>query len=235
MIDICIVLHRNYDLLDMQLKHWNWIAGEHRLLFCDNTPKEVKKDLSGYDINLYHNEVAGSDGESHGATLDFLVCQTKSEIIGICDSDFFWTDRNILSQVEQLFSNGCKCCGAELWYDDFEKVNQIYPDRAGYLAPCVFGMFIDRELALSETFVCTTLEGFTFRETGWRIRKKIIKEKIPCCVWRKFQLENQPDPKVVFFGSPDERKGLHFLKGSNKMGRNAKLLFESFGLEKLYV
>lgn len=235
MIDICIVLHKNYDLLDLQLMHWNWIAGEHRLLFCDNTPDYMKRDLTSYNINLIHAKHWGIDGESHGSALDLLLKQSESKIVGICDSDFFWTKKNLLDEVKYLFELGCQCVGVELWYDDWEKVNAMYPERAGYLAPCVFGMFVDRELALSETFVVTAEEGSRYHETGWRLRKKIIDEKIPCCVYRAYQYPDQPDKKTVFFGKPEEVQGVHFLKCSNEyFGRDGKKLFYQFALDKVF-
>lgn len=234
MIDVCIVIHRNYGLLDLQMKQWRWISGGHRLLVCDNTPAQFRMDLREYDINATVQDCQGSDGETHGAALDLLVRQSTSPIIGICDSDFFWTRRAIIRDVERYFSRGCQCVGVELWYDDFEQVNRIYPERAGYLCPCVFGMFIDRQLALSETFVVTSAEGSQLLETGWRIRKKIIEEHIKCHVYRARRDSIQPHPEVVRFGQP-EIVGLHFLKGSNpNFGRDTTRLFHELALDQLY-
>lgn len=214
MIDICTIIHKNYALLDCQLNHWQSITGDYRLLFADNTPREMRKTIP-YDINLVVVECEGEDGETHGGTLDILVRQATSSIIGILDSDFFWLKPNILEEVLGHFEKGCRCVGVEHFYDDYAIVNRLYPDRTSYLAPSVFGMFIDRDLALSETFVATREEGAKFfAEGGWRIRKKIIDEQIPCHVYRAFRYPEHPDPQVYYFGTPDDPVGVHLLKGS---------------------
>ncbi len=241
MIDICTVIYHNYELLDCQIKQWNWLSGDHNLIVVDATPPFWKKNLSEYKCRLVEKYCKGSDGESHGEALDLAVRAATTPIVGICDSDFFWTRKDIIPMVEAMFAAGHKCVGAELWYRDFGPVNDMYPERAGYLAPCVFGMFIDRELALSETFVVTKAEGLKSYETGWRIRKKIIDEKIPCHVFPAFRMPDQPDSDVTFFGEvqtharPPKQVGVHFVKGSNDYhGRDTNALFNVFGLEHLY-
>ena len=219
MIDICIAAYLNYDLLKIQLSHWDWISGDHRILVCDNTPSLYR--LGGWfdpcayksHIELYRQEYDGIDGTRHGEALNMLIRKTSTPIVGICDSDFFWLKPDILSDIEELFDRGTKCVGVELWYDDFWIVNQRYPERAGWLAPCVFGMFIDRDLALSDTFAVTPTEGCELKETGWRMRKKIIDERIQCHVYRTHTYDKNTDPKICYFGSPPI--GVHLLKGSS--------------------
>ena len=70
-------------------------------------------------------------------------------------------------------------------------------------------------MALSETFSVTPTEGCEQKETGWRMRKKIIDERIPCHVYRAFTYPNHPDPKVTYFGTTEDPVGVHLLKGSS--------------------
>lgn len=215
MIDICIPIYKNYDLLNLQIEFWNQIDGEFRLLVCDNTPAEFRKPIkkSTDRMLLFYSQYSGIDGESHGSTLDFLVENSKTDIVGICDSDFFWLKKDILQKVQKAFDKGCKCYGSELWYGDFDAVNERYPERAGWLSPCVFGMFVDRKLAMEETFVVTSEEGSQLMETGWRLRKKIIDEKIPCHVIKAFKENRNTDS--VFYESPNNPIAFHWIKGSS--------------------
>lgn len=225
MIDICTIIHRSYALLPLQLQHWDWISGEKHLHVCDNTPQAARQSLTlpacTTPVSLSVLDVNGSDGETHGTTLDYLLRQTATSIVGIVDSDFFWLKQDILEDVEKLFAQGNRCVGVEHWYDDFEKVNRRCPERASYLAPSVFGMFVERELALSVTMVATPAEGKErWAEGGWRLRDKIIREKIPHHLYRVFQYPEQVDKKTCFFGTPDNPVGVHLLKGSSKRRRS---------------
>jgi hypothetical protein len=193
MIDIIIPVYINYDLLYHQFERYRHIIGEWRLLVCDNTPIEqsraiiIPEYLNGR-VQLFRNDSGGIDGERHGGVIDYMVRQSTSDIIGIHDTDYFWLDNNILEYVQRFFDSGYKCVGTELYYNNFEYVNKLYPQRHGCLAPCVFGMFIDRQLALSDTFVVTRHEGCEEkRETGWRIRQKIIQENIKSIVFPAVQ------------------------------------------------
>lgn len=230
MIDICITIFYNYDLLDLQIKSWLKKSGNYRLLICDNTPIDHRQivninspnvSIFNFDTNFRHYDPA-RDGESHGSALDFILTRAKSDIVGICDSDFFWLDDNILHKTQKLFDNGCQCYGTELWYNDFEKINNRFPDRAGWLAPCVFGMFVDRELAMSETFISTAQEGrMELRETGWRLRKKIIENNIkntviPAC-------KNHSGAGSIYYGDCNNPIGFHWLKGIQKVGKAGEI------------
>lgn len=229
-IDICMVIYRNYALLTRQFEHWKWLEGEHRFLVCDNTPAAERQAIVlPPPHQLFVQEFQGIDGTTHGGALDLLVRQATSPIVGICDSDFFWVKKDILAEVQSHFHQGKQAVGAELWYCDFGYVNEMYPDRAGWLAPCVFGMFLDRRLALSETFVTTPPEGVCLKmETGWRMRKKMIDEKVPRHVYRAFHYPNQGDPQVEYFGTPEDPVGVHLLKGSSfraaEMNRMERLI-----------
>ena len=235
-IDIIIPIYYNYYLAQQQIERFRNINGNWTILFCDNTPPReqipifIPNDLIN-KVKIFKYESFGIDGEKHGSVLDYMVKQSKSKIICIMDSDFFWTNNNILTIAKKYFSEGYKCVGTELHYTGFDYVNVLYPNRAGNLAPCIFGMFIDRELALSETFISTRHEGYTDKkETGWRIREKIINNKIPCIVFPAIQL---PEQKNIDYGHGGcwfyivhrEVSGFHILQGSGvKAGETLNLL-----------
>ena len=175
MIDICIINYKNYFLLDKQIEHWNnYMKGDYRLIIADNTPIAERKYREGV---IPFNSSSTFDGISSGEAYDFLAKQAKTDIIGFVDPDFFFGDFNVLYEVEDLFKQGYKCVGAAGFYPDWQRIIDInYPLFAGNLAPVIWSMFIDRELALSETFVCEP--PGVGKSTGWRVRKKIIDQKI---------------------------------------------------------
>ena len=212
MIQILCVIHRNYSLLDLQIEHWKKIKGDFELLFLDNTPSNERQSRP----NMLYLDTPGSDGESHGAALDYLVSQATSDIVGIVDSDFFWTDESIIQEVEELFSQGNICVGASAKYQDWEEyMDKPFPDRHSSLAPVVWGMFVDRKLAAEQTFICTEHEGRSFRlYTGHRLRQRIISENLPRVTYQGFYPNGSNDSDGVYYGEPGKVKGVHFLKGS---------------------
>lgn len=229
MIDVCITIHRNYDWLTLQDDNWRRIVGDYRLIVCDNTPPDLRRDIRLPGAEIFTLDVDGFDGVTHGAALDALVRRATSDIVCVMDSDFFWLRPDTLSKIQILFDRGCRCAGAEPWYDDWCRyVNDKYPEIAGPLAPCVFGMFVDRRLALEQTFVVTpqeTCERFAY--TGWRLRERLIKEKIPSVVFPGFRFPNRNaslaagNPglheiahEAVIHGAEDCPVGVHFVKGS---------------------
>lgn len=218
MIQILCVIHRNYSLLDLQLEHWKKIKGDFELVFLDNTPSNERQSRP----NMLYLDTPGSDGESHGAALDYLVSQATSDIVGIVDSDFFWTNENIISEVEELFSQGNICVGASAKYNDWEEyMDKCFPERHSSLAPVIWGMFVDRKLAAEQTFVCTDHEGRSFRlYTGHRLRQRIISENLPRVTFQGFYPNGKDDSQGVYYGEPGKVQGVHFLKGSAaKMGQ----------------
>lgn len=224
-MDIIIPVCNNYFLVDKQIQMWSKIKGDWRLNFCDNTqngrqlfnfdkyPKEIKDK-----IRWFTNDSNGIDGERHGGVLDYMISQTTSRIIGIMDSDFLWFDTDILERVEKYFQEGYKCIGTELHYTGFEYVNDLYPERAGWLAPCVFGMFIYKDLC-TETFICTKDEGYIDKkETGWRMRQKLINDKIKTVIFKAFQYPGENCGNSWFYKDPYDETvvGVHLLQGSGQ-------------------
>jgi hypothetical protein len=224
MIDIIIPVYLNYDLVYHQIERWKKIKGDWRLLLCDNTPSQQRKEIHiehEYTdrILLFFNDSDGIDGERHGGVIDFMIRQSSSDIIGIQDTDFFWLDDDILEYVIRYFKNGYKCIGTELFYSGFEYVNDMYPERHGCLAPCVFGMFVDRQLASEQTFIVTRHEGYVEkRETGWRLRKRIIDENIKSIVLPCVQHPGQKQSTVKNINLPWFYVGNHKFLGVHLVG-----------------
>lgn len=216
MIDICTVIYRNYSLLDLQVEHWKKLGipnVDYRLICIDNTPDQERR-ITSYPVSYL--SVYGTDGETHGLALDHAARMATTDIIGFVDSDFFWLDENILSNVQKMFDDGAKCVGCAGFYPDWQRVlDPIHPERAGHLAPVVWGMFVDRRLAMEQTFVSTAAEGAAIHETGWRLRKRIIDEQIPTVVFEGCYPDAWNDPDCCFFKHEGVIRGVHFLKGSS--------------------
>lgn len=208
-IDIIMVNFRNYYLLDKQIEHWkNHIKGDYRLVIVDNTPageRIARPDTIPFDPS------STFDGISSGEAYDFAIQQTSSDIIGFTDTDNFFLNPYILTEIEDLFKRGYQSVGAAGFYKDWnEIINKGFPEFHGDLAPGPWAQFMTRELALSETFVCEP--PGVGKVTGWRIRKKIIDEKIPCVVWPGF-FPFEDDDQICAFGPECCPKAVHMLKG----------------------
>ena len=213
MIDICMIIYRNYYLLDKQIEHWhNYMKGDFRLLLVDNTPaaEYQYREYQGKPVQRFFPSNS-FDGISSGEAYDFILSQATSDIVGLTDPDNFWFNPYILSDVEEYFNQGYKCVGDQGFYPDWQRIIDTgFPDFAGHLAPVLWGMFIDRKLALEDTWVCEP--PGVGKITGWRTRKKIIDNKIPNIVFPGF-FPNPDDNQVCFFGPEDMPIGVHFLKG----------------------
>jgi hypothetical protein len=179
MIDIILTVFNNYNLLEYQFKIFKKITGDFKLLICDNTPIEFKKEIYIPETlveksKIYNYINYGIDGEKHGDVLDYMVKQTTSDIICIMDLDFFWLDFDILNYINIFFENGYKCVGTELYYNGYDYVNELYPERNSILCPCIFGMFIYKNL-IKYSFVSNQYDANILKkETGWKIREYLI-------------------------------------------------------------
>lgn len=214
MIDVCMVIHKNYNLLDLQLEHLKKFKNVGTAYVIDNTPTAERKQHP-YP-NLEWVDLAGIDGTTHGLALDLLVKKAKTDVICIQDSDFFWLDKTIFEDAEEWYKAGYKNIGCAGFYPDWQaNIDTRYPDRGGSLAPVCWGMFVDRQLASEQTFCVTAEEAAQVHETGWRLRKRVIDENIPRLIFEGFS--SATDPNLCFFrfgrvGSCIE--GVHLLKGS---------------------
>jgi hypothetical protein len=255
MIQIIIPIFHNYDLVYKQIQHWNEIVGEYELLFCDNTPKEFSKtipfdnidlmaircDITSIQYTRLKNKIKwytftdfdGIDGIRHGSVIDYMVKQATSDFVCIQDSDFFWIDSQILQKVVNYINLGYDVIGAELYYDDFGYVNDVYPDRAGWKAPCIFGMFVKREYLLDKTFISTHYEAKVCKkETGWRVRKAMIDDGLRMIIFNavKSPLQNNtPCFKSWFYVGvdyPGQIIGFHLIQASGEMSHLANQAYE---------
>lgn len=221
MIDICCPIHKNYDYVERQISHWtdHIRGGGWRLIFRDNTPVRFARPIAPSRPEVCSVTVAPGpegeyDGESHGGALDALVRLAETPIVGIVDSDFFWLDPDILSIVEREFSSGTRCLGVDLV--DHHSANVVH-------TPCAEGMFVDRALAMEQTFVVTRAEGDgRLLETGWRIRRRLVEQGIP---YKTFSFCGRPPRGAIsqLFGPAEGGRstGLHLRAGSaNIQGRN---------------
>jgi hypothetical protein len=246
-MEIIIPIYRNYNLVYKQIYHYSLQTNKDwTILFCDNTPHNEIKTIPFDNIDLMalrsditsdkyasikdrikwsqFNEIDGIDGERHGSTLDYMVKQATTEYIGIQDSDFFWIDEQIIDKALNYFNLGYQAVGAELFYDDFGYVNDIYPGRAGWKAPCVFATFTRRDYLLDKTFICTQYEGHVCkRETGWKVRQAMIDDGLRMIVFHAGKSMLQ-DGKSCFkswlylgVDYPAKVIGFHLIQGSESM------------------
>jgi hypothetical protein len=217
-LDVLIVVYNNYDLISMQVKHWQWLCPSARLLFCDTTPAERVRQM---DVeNLWRLPVSGIDGETHGAGIDFLLSKATSDIVCVNDSDFFWLcPQHVEATLTKMVLDGYYAIGAGAMNDDIDwaRLNRLHPTRAGYLAPVAWGMFIWRHFALKDTWVVTKQEAGQIIETGWRTRKRLIdndlkREIIPAF---RYPGDGNSFDSPTYFGEPNAPVGFHYLRGSS--------------------
>ena len=251
-MEIIIPIFYNYDLVYKQIHHWSQqTSGNWTLLFCDNTHRENSKIVPFDNIDLMvvrcdmssdrytqikdkikwytFTDFDGIDGIRHGSVINYMVKQATTEYIGIQDSDFFWLDVEILNKINNYFNLGYDAIGAELYYDDFGYVNDVYPDRAGWKAPCIFSMFTKREYLLDKTFISTHYEAkICKKETGWRVRKAMIDDGLRMIVFNiaKSPLQiNTPCYKSWFYVGvdyPAQVIGFHLIQASGEMNHLAE-------------
>lgn len=209
MIDIISICFRNYWLIDKQIEHWKtYMKGDYRLIIVDNTPINERHDRPDF---IPFQATSDFDGISSGQAYDFALSLAETDIVGLTDPDHFWLNANILSLIKSYFALGAQAVGCQGFYPDWQRIIDIqYPHFAGHLAPVLWGMFINRELALSETWICEP-PGLG-KITGWKVRQKIIDEAIPNVVFPGF-FPNPEDDQVCFFGEEDKPQSVHFLKG----------------------
>ena len=236
MIDIICVAYNNYNLMDKVLSHMKeWVRGDYRLFIADNSSNFDESRMNNFknindkvvdvfvpsipDYMRQPSHTPGQrsiyDGLSHGLVLDELKAKTESEIVGTLDQDFFWINPDIISYTEQRFAEGYSAVGCAGWYNDWQRlIDPIHPTRAGHLAPAVWGQFISREVAFAETFSVTLEEMPRYHETGWRVRKYLIDNKLKQDIFPGFFHKWMDDGYTCFFGTEEAPMGVHLLKGT---------------------
>lgn len=224
-IDVIIPVYFTYHLLEKQIESWLKIKGDWRLLICDNTPEQYRVKIEPIPdlenkVEIFIRENTGEDGEKHGDLIDFLLKKTTSDIVCIQDCDFFWTEKDLLSYIFRFFKAGYRCVGTEIYYEAYSNIDEIYPERHSSISPCIFGMFVERKLALEQTFVVTNDEIKQKKETGWRLREKLIQDRIkthifPCI---KHPLQLVPKTPVEQIDTPWLYVGNHGYIGFHLFG-----------------
>jgi hypothetical protein len=216
-MDVLLVIHKNYGLLWEQLEHWK------------NTPPDCRRHLPNYIEGhpVFVHEIVGADGVTHGGTIDFLLKNATSESVCIIDSDFFWLRDGILNWAEDLLKH-YSVIGTQLWHDATGGYWRVHPQREWL--PSLPGIFVKRKMAMEQTFVVTVPEIYACTETGWRIRQRLVDEKLKYLTFRGFRYpeRNQkliPNEQVdagtlqgiqeaCFYGHPLAPMGVHLLAGS---------------------
>lgn len=224
LIDVLIVIHRNYALVDSQINHWsNYYGDAVRLLFCDTSPAQSREGRvqRGWrdEPNFYTIDTCGIDGETHGAGIDFLLRKATTPIVCVNDSDFFWLDPDILTTVlDKMVCGDFVALGAGGGtHADWKRLDSLHPYRQSYMAPVCWGMFIWREIALMDTWVVTSVEGVRIIETGWRVRERLIGGyktiTLPCFYYPEDDTCAYDDP--CYFGDPARPTAFHYMRGSS--------------------
>lgn len=225
MIQICTIVYKNYDILDMFLNHHlNYLEGDYEILVCDNTPKafrQVHRHKPTDKVKFYELDLPEGldDGESQVSAINHLFHNVSTaEIIGFQDSDLFLLNKKILSNIEDFIHNKGVCFGCALHYRDAQKVYDTrYTERAGHMAPSSQMIYMPREFALKQNMMVTRQEGrVEQKEVMWRLRENLIQNNLKRHTIQGFYKEGVGDAYdgMVFFGTEDNIEALHVLKGS---------------------
>jgi len=232
MIDYLTVIYKNYELLDLQIENFKkrFTPNQYRLVVVDNTPNNLKQKIlpnNIIDTLILLDSVEGTfDGVSHGQAIDAGLMECKSDIISIFDSDFFFLQENLNDYVIAKFEEGYKAVGSE-WNDGdgTKSVVNNFPHMFDNI-PCCFGSFYDNKLCKSETWTISQDEVYAnrptgFIEVGWRIRKKILNEKIKTMSWKT---DSNQYGECVFFDENHDRIGYHHVAASHVRGSNNQII-----------
>lgn len=216
-IDIVCINHRSPWLFEQQIFHWQqYMRGSWRLVLVDSTPGLIDRstyELLGETVHVIQ-PTSSFDGENSGQAYDYAISLCTSEIIGFTDPDHFWLDRDILSKVEATFAEGNVAYGDAGFYDHFQSIFDVAnPSHRGELCSVLWGQFMLKSLAASDTWICT-YPGVG-RITGWKVRERIIDEGMPNIVLPGFYSDFGPHGGITFFGHDQSKAtSVHFLKGS---------------------
>ena len=255
MIDYLTVIYKNYDLLDLQLDNFKkrFSNEDYRLIVVDNTPDSEKKKIQRsdeIDIIIELESFANTfDGISHGGALDTGLQYCESDIVCIFDSDFFFLNSNLNTYIKEKFADGYVAVGVE-WDDgcDTRPWVEKFPDRFNNI-PCAFGAFYDLAFAKSESWIITHAESQNpnnrsegFIEAGWRIRRKILNEKIKTLGWKTSPISDNEIfsgyGNCFFMNECGIMMGVHYGAGSHRRwSKNSykeieKLLESDFNVQK---
>lgn len=228
MIDYVMTIHKNYDLLYLQIENFKKriAAEDYRLIIVDNTPHQ-KQPIKINDESVNHLILTVDapdyfDGASHGYAINCGVKQCTSSIVCVIDSDFFILHNNIHKYVYDIFEQGYKGVGCEL--DDGSDNSRVYLKAWPHLftnIPCVFCAYYDIniakitswEITMAEIAECKANGSIAIFETGWRIRKHVLDNKIKTCNWKT---DASSYGNCYFKNDQQEMMGLHYGAGSHR-------------------
>lgn len=227
-IDYLTVCYKNYDLILLQIENFKKLFGiDFNLILVDNTPnqyknldilKKIEIENKNVKIILRDYNFGEFDGISHGHAIDIGINYCMNDIICVFDSDFFFLHKNINEYILNLFNNGYMAVGCEFNDGTFDstKYMDIYPENFNN-APVCYAAFYHKEIAKSSTFKIDMNEVIENRntngyiETGWRIRKYIVDNKIKSKNW-KAERNKRP---CFFKDDSGDLIGVHYVAGSH--------------------
>lgn len=226
-IDYLTICYKNYDLILLQIENFKKLFGlDFNLLLVDNTPNQFKNfDLlkkiesenpnikivnRDYDFNEF-------DGVSHGHAIDIGIQNCYNNIICVFDSDFFFLHKNLNEYILNLFNDEFLAVGCEFNDGTIDSVKymDMYPEN--FNAPVCYAAFYHKDVAKSSTFKIDMNEVYQNRdtngyiETGWRIRKYIVDNKLKSKTWKA---ERQVRP-CFFKDETGTLIGVHYVAGSH--------------------
>lgn len=224
MIDYVMTIHKNYDLLYLQLENFKkrMASTEYRLIFVDNTPGEKQpikiEDESVNHLILTVDAPDQFDGASHGYAINCGMQHCTSPIVCVIDSDFFILNNKMHEYVRDIFSQGYRAVGCEMDDGDGTKVFlKAWPHLFENI-PYLFCAYYDIHIAKAASWGITDAEAKEgthtgFLDTGWRIRKYILDNKIKTCNWKT---DATSYGNCYFRNSKLEMMGLHYGAGSHR-------------------
>ena len=229
MIDYLTVDYKNYDLLNLQLDNFKKRFSEvdYRLVVVDNTPDNEKRPIERkeeIDLIVELESYPTFDGISHGNAINTGLQYCESKTICLFDTDFFFLKdgKQIHNYIDEKFSLGYRAVGTEL--NDGDGTNPVvnrFIDNFRDI-PCCFGSFYDLELAQSCSWIISPDElnvnvNTGFIEVGWRIRKKILEDKIKTMYWKT---DSTKYGDCFFRNENEEVMGFHYVGGCHRRWNN---------------
>tara|TARA_Y100000114_G_C11737748_1_gene317198 strand:+ start:533 stop:1333 length:801 start_codon:yes stop_codon:yes gene_type:complete len=248
-IDYLTVAYINYDLIFLQIENFKKRLNResYRFIVVDNTPPSAKnldaiEKLKNNDVIDVFIEITNSkfshaidrkngidEGISHGSALEEGLKYCSSDIVCMFDSDFFFLDKNINEYIWDKFNNGYQAVGVTFDMNPFSK-EIIDRNPSQFLnVPIIIASFYKNKLAKSASLIVTTPEaeasyqsGGTDVETGCRLRKYIVENKLKTMTWnteygkhaRETQYHTYKNGKIV---------GVHGWAGSHASNNKEKM------------
>lgn len=224
MIDYVMTIHKNYDLLYLQIENFKkrMASTDYRLILVDNTPGEKQpikiEDSSVNHLILTVDAPDPFDGASHGYAINCGMKHCESPIVCVIDSDFFILNDNMHKYVQDIFDQGYRAVGCEMDDGDGSKIFlKAWPHLFENI-PYLFCAYYDINIATAASWGITDEEAKEgthtgFLDTGWRIRKHIVENQIKTCNWKT---DATSYGNCYFRNAKQEMMGFHYGAGSHR-------------------